>query len=527
MRSRRVQGPGRPAKRVDAVGAIDEAAVPGSGAAINYGAAVPGLVNDGRNASNNPPQQPVHDEAESHGPRSVLAVLRLRSGSATARDSMPGVHDGSSNSAGRLRSLRRRDAIEHLDPITPTGPLTIRRSRDGKDVKERLAKKLAQQKDEEQQRPSKVPIVETKTATKPGNGAPAGAKQKIPATQSRQEREQSAEAQWLDRASAGWPAATAQEWLQVLLDLRIAGVERPIIDGFLVTKLANRQARRELIHRLVRASGAAAVARIMQHIKDQQFAVQVLENCQDSVPVGLQNDAVVQRVPELKKLGMTAPLIVSAAGVLGSATTALCARPALEVVQLLKLEQRAKLKVMLDANLAAGIGALVMAATPPLVDRLLLCASTAPAFSQLVACGSQPLTVLLQSLAYPNPLTLWCGALLSDTARLLSHHQWMAVSPAITVLASNSIKPAEIIDVLNAPTAGADFAAIVDALGRQANSWPSAPSSWRSPISRPPPGQRWPRIDSPRRSRSPRRRATARSRTAWEPRQPWTRRHYP
>ena len=64
MRSRRVQGPGRPAKRVDAVGAIDEAAVPGSGAAPNLRCAVPGLVNDGRNASNNPPQQPVHDEAE-------------------------------------------------------------------------------------------------------------------------------------------------------------------------------------------------------------------------------------------------------------------------------------------------------------------------------------------------------------------------------------------------------------------------------------------------------------------------------
>ena len=81
---------------------------------------------------------------------------------------MPGVHDGSSNSARRLRFPASPRCHRASRPITPAGPLTIRRSRDGKDVKERLAKKLAQQKEEEQQRPSKVPIVETKTATKAG-----------------------------------------------------------------------------------------------------------------------------------------------------------------------------------------------------------------------------------------------------------------------------------------------------------------------------------------------------------------------
>ena len=111
-------------------------------------------------------------------------MLRLRGDSDTAKGSTPDVH-GSSNSAGRLSSLRRRDAIEHLDPITPARPLTIRRSRDGKDVRARLAKKLAQQKDEEHQSPSKTPIVETKAATKPGNGAPAGVPQGIPVAQSR------------------------------------------------------------------------------------------------------------------------------------------------------------------------------------------------------------------------------------------------------------------------------------------------------------------------------------------------------
>ena len=202
----------------------------------------------------------------------------------------------------------------------------------------------------------------------------------------------------------------------------------------------------------------------MKQVKDQQFAVQILESCQESVPVGLQNDAVMQQVPELKKLKMNAPYIVSAARDLGSATAALCAQPTPEVVELLKLEQRAKLKVMLDANLAAGIGALVTTATPPLVDELLLCASSVPAFSQLLACGSQPLTMLLQSLAYPEPLTLWCGALLSDTARLLSHHDWMAVFPGDQCSGVELDQTRRDRQCSRCPTDGADFAMIVDAL---------------------------------------------------------------
>ena len=174
---------------------------------------------------------------------------------------------------------------------------------------------------------------------------------------------------------------------------------------------------------------------------------------------------VLSRVPNLReKAGLTEASIVAIAKQLDSAAAAdlFFTLPDAKVVELLALTNRAELMVMLKAELARDIAALLPLTTKGAIDNLLSKVPRAVDFKKLLACGSQPVAILLQCLP-DRYLADWCTKHLDDTVVLLGHGQWSAVSQAIAVLANKKVGPSDITAVLNAPTDGADFAAIVNA----------------------------------------------------------------